>query len=116
MKITDKQARIANQLLNDVENSNGLISILFGDDYNGRSPREMEADGVKKASINRHGYQIIITLLDPENEAGLDDWADVVIRAEEMMDEVTAEMSHAEAHPNFYKAFKATYNNKYKNN
>lgn len=105
--MTDQQNRIKETLFSLIETAGSLLTVQI------LGKEERNAYTVKETSAFMDRNKVILFLFEPENiYSGYDKWAEAIIQAEQMCGELEKERFHNEAHPNFFKAIQAKFNNR----
>ena len=97
------------QLLEDYPN---CVSVTFVS-QNDIQPNLMERSVQKETTraFLSGEKKIILVLVEPTTQKELDQWAEAIVKAEELLDHVNKVISHENSHPDWFKAIRSKFYN-----
>lgn len=102
---TTQEQKIEEALFELIKNAGKLLRVYFV------SQDEIVRNGrVMKTSVNKYDLTVALHLVEPTNPAELNEWADAIVKAEELIEGLIKERYHEYQNPNYFKAIIAKYN------
>ena len=97
------------QLLKDYPNCVSVQFVSHKDSMPNMHERRMTEETTRAfLSSDKH---IALVLVEPTTQEELDQWANAIVKAEELLDHVNKVISHENSHPDWFKAIKSKYYN-----
>lgn len=105
---TPQEERIEKALFELIKNAGKFLTVNFI----AKSDLQMSsrAESEKKTQAYKWNTRVTLNLIEPTNPAELNEWADAIIKAEELVDGLIKERYHEYQNPNYFKAIIAKYN------
>ena len=110
MERTEQEKRVEQALMSLLDVGAKYIELIF------LAPGEMSStcrgEPIKETQARRINDYVQLVLVEPMTSFDLDQWAEAIVKAEEICDKLEKELMWAFSNPNFFKAIKAKVENR----
>jgi hypothetical protein len=105
---TEQQSRLMSAIISLQSNAPNIVSFRFMS-----KQRDGSSSKPSKAEALREGYRVYVYLPEAYTPIELDQWAEAIVNAEDLVGLIEKEKAHEQQNPNFFKAISAKINNLY---
>lgn len=107
MKRTEQEQRLETALFELIKNAGNMLRVEFiSNDRSYRDSRDGEK--IKSIAYKQEG-QVLLTLVEPVVPIELDQWAEAIVKAEELVGMVEMERAYEYQNPNYFKSITAKF-------
>ena len=106
---TEQESRLEKELEDLTRNFPQYIRIEFIPADESEMLLQERSRKIKGTQAFRQARQVHLVLFETSTESGLNEWADAIIKAGELVGQLESEVSWEKTNPNFFKAMKAKF-------
>lgn len=105
---TKQEEKLEKALFELVKNAGSMLDVYL---YSQQEAVRENRSGQKiKSTATKDYNKVILTLVEPTTPAELNEWAEAIVKAEELVEMVLAERMHEYQNPNYFRSILAKFN------
>lgn len=104
---TKQEQKLEDALFTLIKNAGKMLNVNFYSQH--EAIRESRGGQKIVSSATKEHNAVSLVLVEPTNPAELNEWADAIVKAEELVDMVLSERLHEYQNPNYFKSICAKY-------